>query len=257
MNDIHITREDDAGNVVAHLKVPLTYAPKDKMLARIEQDPDLDRPTSIVLPKLAFELTNLFYDGTRKINIFSRVTRKLDDDPNKHKFLYQAVPYNFNFTLYAFVKNAEDGTKIVEQILPYFTPEWSAPIKLIPDMDVTQDIPVQIMSTRSEDLYEGTFTQRRAIVWTIDFMMKGFLWGPQCTSPIIKFANSNFYASRADEIADDVGQLDPVSRVTVEPGLTANGEPTSNAAASISRDLIEADDDWGWIITPSGEIINQ
>jgi len=258
MNDIHITREDSSGNVVSHLKIPLTYAPKDKMIARTQADPTLDRPVGIVLPRMSFEVTSLNYDSSRKVNTIGRVTRKEDDDPNIHKYLYNAVPYDFNFTLWAYVKNAEDGTKIVEQILPYFTPEWNATLNLIPEMDIVTDTPIFIKNVGSEDVYEGNFDERRVLIWTLDFVLKGQLWGPVCKSPIIKFANINFYnATSNGDIEDVVGEIDPISRITVQPGLDANGNPTTNAAASISRDLIEVEDDWAYIITPSGEIINQ
>jgi len=258
MNDIHITREDANGNLHSVLKVPLTYAPKDKMLARISADPNLDRDTALQLPRMSFELTNLFYDGLRKLKTQGRVVKKdIANDPNKHSYQYNPVPYNLNFTLYVYVKNAEDGTKIIEQILPYFAPEWNASLNIIPELGIVKDIPIQVMSVRSEDDYEGDFSQRRALIWTIDFMMKGYLWGPIKTAPIIKFANSNFYVGSSTDINDDVGNTDPLSRVTVQPGLDANGDPTTNVDISISRDLIEADDDWAYIITPTGEIINE
>ena len=258
MNDIHITREDANGNLHSVLKVPLTYAPKDKMLARISADPNLDRDTALQLPRMSFELTNLFYDGLRKLKTQGRVVKKdIANDPNKHSYQYNPVPYNLNFTLYVYVKNAEDGTKIIEQILPYFAPEWNASLNIIPELGIVKDIPIQVMSVRSEDDYEGDFSQRRALIWTIDFMMKGYLWGPIKTAPIIKFANSNFYVGSSTDINDDVGNTDPISRVTVQPGLDANGDPTTNVDISISRDLIEADDDWAYIILPTGQIINQ
>lgn len=254
-NSIHITRENSNNEITSLLKVPLTYAPKDKMLARIGQDPNLDRETALTLPRMSFELTNMFYDGARKLKTTGRVVRK-DTDPNKNKYQYNPVPYNFNFTLYIYVKNAEDGTKIVEQIMPYFGPEWNATLNIIPEMDISVDVPIQIMSTRSEDAYEGDFQTRRALIWTIDFMMKGYLYGPVKTSPIIKFANSNFYIPvGSNTINSSVGNTDPLARITVEPGLDANGNPTTNSSISISRDLIEADDNFGYIITESGEII--
>lgn len=256
LNDIHISRENADGEIVDFLKVPLTYAPKDKMLARIIADPNLDRESAITLPRMSFELTNMFYDGTRKLKTQGRMVR-LSDNPNTNRYQYNPVPYNFNFTVYVYVKNAEDGTKIVEQILPYFAPEWNATLNLIPELNIKTDIPIQIMAVRSEDQYEGNFETRRALIWTLDFMMKGYLWGPVKEAPIIKFANVNFYAGSTNNLSEMIGNTDPVSRVTVEPGLDANGNPTTNAEISISRDLIESDDDWAYIITPYGEIISQ
>lgn len=256
-NNIEITRENSSGDTVSLLRVPLAYAPKDKMLARIKSDPNLDKESALTLPRMSFELTNMFYEGNRKLKTTGRSVR-ITDDPNKNKYQYNPVPYNFNFTLYVYVKNAEDGTKIIEQILPYFTPEWNASLNLIPEMNITKDIPIQTMSVRSEDVYEGNFETRRALIWTLDFMMKGWLFGPVKEAPIIKFANTSFYMPGGNTpLTNSVGNSDPLVSLTVEPGLTANGTPTSNADISINRDLIEADDNFGYIITDSGLIINE
>jgi T4-like virus Myoviridae tail sheath stabiliser len=243
-NDIVITREDAVGNVVDSIKVPLTYAPKDKLLARVMQDPDLYRETAITLPRMSFEYHDYTYDGDRKLNTLNWKAKKDEDNASKFFRQYEPVPVNLRFSLYVYVKNAEDGTKIIEQILPYFRPDWTANINLIPDMDVAIKVPIVLERCVSEDKYDGNYTTRRALIWTLDFTIKGYLFGP-----IIKFANTRFFTGTPEDHSD------VVSSVVVTPGMYANGDPTSNAAASISPLLIYVDDDWADAITRSGLII--
>lgn len=248
-NDIRISRQDSGNNLINLIKVPLSYAPKEKMLARLENDPNIDRPFSTLLPRMSFEISGIEYDEDRKLHNVGRVVVK-DTNANKSKSQYNPVPYNIDFTLYIYVKNAEDGTKIVEQILPFFTPDWTPTVNLIPEMNVKMDIPVVLKSISLEDTYEGDFKNRRAIIWTLNFTLKGYIYGPIKTSSVIKFANTTFYiASTPDgEIQNAVGNTNPSVRVTVRPGLTANGTPTSNVALSVPLNEIEADDDFGFII---------
>jgi hypothetical protein len=249
-NDIRITREDKNGNVVDLLKVPLSYAPKEKMLARFENDPDIDRPFATLLPRMSFEQISMEYDGSRKLPTVGKIVVKDPTNPNKLKYQYNPVPYNLKFRLYVYVKNAEDGTKIIEQILPFFTPEWTVTVRLIQEMNITMDIPVILDDIGIEDSYNGNFQDRRALIWTLEFTVKGYIYGPIKKTAIIKFANTNFYIPSVPDgqLNTAVGNTDPVERVTIRPGLTANGQPTSNLANSISLSEIEADDDFGFII---------
>lgn len=257
-NDIHITRTNSTGQTTHLLKVPLSYAPKEKMLVRLENDPAINRETAVLLPRMSFEMTSLAYDSSRKLNTLGKIAVK-DTNANKLKYQYNPVPYNLEFSLYVYVKNAEDGTKIIEQILPFFTPEWTSSLALIPEMDVTMDIPVVLNSISIEDTYEGDFKTRRALVWTISFTMKGYIYGPIKKNSIIKFANTSFYipGGNITDLRDAVGNTSPIDRVTVAPGLDANGNPTSNASISIDRSLIEADDDFGFVTDIAGIILNE
>lgn len=248
INDIRITRTDKDGNTVNLIKVPLSYAPKEKMLTRIENDPDIDRPFGVLLPRISFELVGLDYDGSRKLPTINRISA-IDTDANKLKYQYNPVPYNLKFKVAVYVKNAEDGTKIIEQILPFFTPEWTSSVKLIPEMDVIMDIPVILNGVTIEDAYSQDFKDRRALIWNLDFTMKGYIYGPVKKSSVIKFANTTFYVATTPDgqISNAVGNTDPAVRITVQPGLTANGQPTSNSELSIPRAEIEASDDFGFI----------
>ncbi len=255
-NDIHITRTNAAGDTTHLLKVPLSYAPKEKMLTRFENDPNIDRETAVLLPRMSFEMASVSYDSSRKLNTLGKAVVK-DANANKLKYQYNPVPYNFDFTLYVYVKNAEDATKIIEQILPFFTPEWTSTVNLIPEMNISMDIPVTLNNISIEDTYDGNFKDRRALIWTLNFTLKGYIYGPVKKNAVIKFANTTFYIPSVSNLRDAVGNTSPIDRVTVAPGLDANGNPTSNASISISRDLIEADDDYGFITDVAGIILSE
>lgn len=250
-NDLHITRTNAAGTTTQLLKVPLSYAPKEKVLTRIAADPEIDRQAAILLPRMSFEMVKMEYDGSRKLPTINRSAKKDPDDINKFKYQYNPVPYDLQFKLYIYAKNAEDGTKIVEQILPFFTPDWTTTVNLIPEMGVKVDIPVIMDNIDIQDIYEDDYKKRDSLIWTIDFTLKGYIYGPVRTSKIIKFANTTFYIpSVADgQLRTAVGNTDPIDRVTVKPGLTANGEPTTNNSLTIAYTEIEADDDFGYITT--------
>jgi hypothetical protein len=242
-NDIYINRVDrDDGAQLNTLKVPITYAPKDKLLARVDGDPELNRPVAQILPRMSFELNSLSYAPTRKLSTVKKGYVKQDAfSPERLKYIYNPVPYDLNFSLYIAVKNTEDGTRILEQILPYFTPEWTTTIKLIPELDVILDIPTVLTSVSSQDTYDGQYIDRRALVWTLDFSMKGYIFGPVKKSEVITLANVNFYTTIDNEA--------PVEEnITITPGLTSNGQPTSNAQLTIDRSLISSNSNYGYII---------
>lgn len=247
-NNIKITRTDKTGKVTSLMKVPIGYGPKEKMLTRVIQDPDIDRQTAIQLPIMSFEITGLDYDGSRKRQTIHRIASLDPDNPSKNKYQYSPVPYNIGFSLSIYVKNAEDGTKIIEQILPYFTPDWTTTVHLIPEMNIKMDIPVILNRVSTEDTYTGDFKDRRALLWNLDFTMKAYIYGPVKKTNIIKFANTEFFAP-VGNISDSIGNTDPVYYVTVQPGLTANGDPTSNAELSIPVSEISANDDFGYVYT--------
>ena len=245
-NNIYITRQNPAGETVQTLKVPLSYGPKEKFLARLEGNPDLDKKIAITVPRISFEMTSFTYDPERKLNTLNRTVKD-------NKSQYQSVPYNITFQMSILVKNAEDGTKIVEQILPYFTPEWTASVHLIPDMEVDPwDIPIILNDISTEDTYEGNFETRRAIIWTLNFTLKGYLFGPTkrigpgAGGGVIKYVDVNIRPT-ANVTTANTTNTAATETVHVYPGLTANGTPTSNAANSIDWTLINADDNYGFI----------
>jgi hypothetical protein len=249
-NDIYINRENPETGDTSIIQVPISYGPKQKTMVRVEADAQLNRPYAVLLPRMSFEMTSMSYDSSRKLPTTGKHNIvKLVDSPSKLNYIYNPVPYNIDFELNIMVKNAEDGTKILEQILPYFTPDWTTTVNLIPDAGVKLDIPVVIKSVTSSDDYDGDFTQRRVLTWTLTFTMSGYLFGPVKKSGIIKLANVNFYA--------DTSTTAPIQeRVTIQPGLTANGEPTSNIEATVAYSTIEEDDDWTYIVQTTS-ILNE
>lgn len=239
-NDIYINRPDPVHNEIHTIKVPVTYGPKEKVLARLTADPALNRKTAIVLPIISFEMTDISYDGSHKLNTISKRYKKDADDPNKLMYQYNPVPYNISFSLSILVKNTDDGTRIVEQILPFFTPEWTVTVNMVPDMDINMDIPVILHDVKLSDNYEGNFENRRVLEWDMTFTLKGYLYGPIHKSGIIKFANSSIFNSLSSNTE--------LTNIVVTPGLLANGSPTSSANLTITRDLIYPDDDFGYIV---------
>ena len=176
-NDINIEKKNSSGVVVSRQKVPIAYGPKQKFLSRIRQDPSLTRQVAIQLPRLAFEMTGMNYDPIRKLNSVGALTHKETINGNRNiKKMFNPSPYLFDFSLYAFVDNAEDGTQILEQILPFFTPEFNVSVNILTDMGIKLDIPIVISGATSEDSYEGEFSARRTIIWTINFTLKGFIY---------------------------------------------------------------------------------
>jgi len=172
-NTLEVQRTDSSGDVTEVIKIPLSYGPKDKMLTRISADPNLNPKVALTVPRMGFELTSMTYDSARKLNTMNRNVAKGTTGLKKQ---FSPVPYNWEFSLYIFVKNAEDGTQILEQILPFFTPEFTVSMTLISSMSVNHDIPLVLNSVTSEDTYEGDFATRRSIIWTLSFTMKGYLY---------------------------------------------------------------------------------
>ena len=172
-NTIEVRKTDSSDAVTEVIKIPLSYGPKDKMLTRISSDPNLNPKVALTVPRMGFELLSMTYDSVRKLNTLNRNVKKGTTGLKKQ---YNPVPYNWEFSLYIFVKNAEDGTQILEQILPFFTPEFTVTMNLVSSMEEVRDIPLVLNSVTSEDTYEGDFATRRSIIWTLSFTMKGFLY---------------------------------------------------------------------------------
>ena len=248
-NEVILTRDDAQGNQVAYMKVPLNYGPKEKYLARLDGNPTLDRPIAITLPRMAFEMMDIRYAADRKLTTTGKL-RTTGTTPDSAKYQYNPVPYDMLFNLYIMVKNAEDGTRIVEQILPFFAPEWSATLNINPDLGIKYDVPVVLNSVKSEDTYEGNFETRRALIWTLQFTMRGYLFGPTKETNLIKQSEINLIVPNGQTITEGIANTSLLNTVeiTVIPGLTANGNPTSNAAASIDKSEILSTDDYGFII---------
>jgi hypothetical protein len=185
-NNISVSRKDSAGVETERIKVPLSYANKEKFLRRIRQNPTLDQNLQMSLPRMSFDFTSLNYDPARKRNTTLR--KFVEDDTStrsKLKSMYMEVPYNLDFTLYLATRHMEDGLQILEQILPYFTPEFTVTLKLQSDFASKVDVPIILNSANSEHDYEGTFDDTRTLMWTLEFTMKANIYSPIKTSGII------------------------------------------------------------------------
>lgn len=185
-NNIELRRTDEV------MKVPLAYGPKQKFLARLDQTPDpTNKRVQISLPRISFEINGITYDSSRKVSPTQKIKIAKDGDENKN--VYMPVPYNLSFELAIISKTQEDGLQILEQILPYFQPHYNLPVKLLPDASETKDVPVVLNSVDYQDDYEGDFSTRRAIIYTLQFTVKTYLYGPVSDSKIIKKVITDYY----------------------------------------------------------------
>ena len=203
-NDIHITRKDSSGNVQQSMKVPLAFGPKQKFLVRLREDPNIAKSVAITLPRIGFEIGAISYDPARKLNKIQKV-KKAGTSGNKVDTQYMPVPYNIDFELYAMSKNSEDALQIVEQILPYFQPEYTITINDIVQMSNKRDVPIILTGISYEDNYEGDFTERRAIIYTLSFTAKAYLYGPVISGQVVtkvqvdQFADSSSAAPKREQ----------------------------------------------------------
>lgn len=238
-NDIVVRRINAAEEVTQSLRVPIAYGPKQKFLVRISSREDRDMAVYISLPRIGFDLESIEYDPTRKLQSTIKNASMSGTDNTVLKTQFVPVPYNLNLRLSVMVKNADDGAQIMEQILPYFTPQWTVTMKLIPDMDLKYDIPVILNSVALEDTYEGSYDDRRALIWDLSYTMKGWMFGPVSHQGVIT-------RTQIDFMEDTAVGTPRAERVVLTPGQLANGNPTTNAAASIARSQISANSDYGF-----------
>ena len=239
-NNIKINRRAASGEDSDTIAVPLSYAPQQRYIERITQDLNLDRPVGMSLPRMSFELVSLNYAAERKLNTMQRYYgRRTDSSNTEIATTYAPVPYDINFQLSCYIANIEDGTHIIEQILPYFTPEFTVSLKSVTELGVNMDIPLVLNSVNVEDNFEAGFDERRVIIWTLDFTMKGHLFGPVSNSGIINKIKINLHPTTNTSITDNYEQI------YITPGQFANGLATNVAALSIDPTLIEANSDYG------------
>jgi len=198
-NNIQLVRKDGSGNIVQSMKVPLAYGPREKFLVRLRSDADLSSKVAVTLPRIGFEIQNLSYDSTRKLNRVQKF--KKVNTGNKTRSLdtqFMPVPYNLDVVLYILAKQSDDALQIVEQILPYFQPDYTLTINDMTDMGIKKDVPIILTDVSYEDSYQGDFDTRRAIIYTMSFTTKFFLYGPVTSSKVIKTVQVDQYANLPD-----------------------------------------------------------
>lgn len=187
-NNIYVIRKDKSGKSISQVKVPLAYAPKDKYLERIRTNPDLRNDTKVALklPRISFEITSIAYDPERKLPKLNHYDRNLTQT-QRNKF-FAPSPYQISFQLNVYAKNQDDALQIVEQILPYFNPQYTVSIKPFSDSypDIIEDVPITIQGVNFSDDFEGTLESRRTIIYTLDFGMSVNFYGPINSQNIIR-----------------------------------------------------------------------
>ena len=191
-NNISIVRKNrDTDTEVERVKIPILYAPKEKYVTRLRSDPDLQRAVQVMLPRMSFELTGMSYDATRKQNSLLRTAKA--NTASRVQAQYMGVPYDFNFELNIYTRNIDDGTQIIEQILPYFNPDYTVTINSIPEIGFLKDIPIILNSVSNVIEHEGTFDAVRYVSWTLTFTMKAYYFGPVSPVKIIRKVITNLY----------------------------------------------------------------
>ena len=204
-NNINIKRADGI-----LIKVPLAYGPRAKWIARLQQQADLDTTrVAISLPRMGFELSSIEYDSSRKLAKKRQFKKAEAANPTKMQYQYAPAPYNLGFSLSILVKNTDDGLQIIEQIMPYFTPDYTVTIHTIPDMSEKRDIPIILQSITQTDEYEGDYTTRRVLRYDIEFLMKNYIYGPVRSSEIIRTVKARTYMEPGsdDGFTDSAGKV--------------------------------------------------
>ena len=176
---------------IERFRVPINYGPKERYVSRLQSDPDLTRPVQTILPRMSFEITGLSYDPARKQNSLLRQVKGSTSTGVKSQFM--GVPYDIDFVLEIYAKNIDDGTQIVEQILPHFTPDYTATIDSISELGFLKDIPIILNSVNQNVQYEGSFEDVRYINWTLTFTMKAYFYGPISEPKIIRKVIANIF----------------------------------------------------------------
>lgn len=214
-NDIKIDRKNNSGQVVQSMKVPIHYAPMQKILARIEQDPGLNNPAAMTLPRMSFEITNMNFAADRKLTSLTKNSKVLAGDSASDTKISQFVPapYDLEFQLNVMTKHTEDGLKIIEQIMPFFKPDFTASVKLVDELEMYFDVPIIMNNITMSDEYEGDFTTRRTLNWTLNFTVKAYYFGPVSNKRTIKFVEARTY--------EDLPSADqqPLQNHTLQPGV--------------------------------------
>ena len=228
-NNIQLVRKDNDGNITQSMKVPLAYGPQQKWLVRLNEDADLSKQVAITLPRIGFEIQNLSYDPARKLNRVQKIKKIKTGKSNTLESQFMPVPYNLSVQLYVMAKQSDDALQIVEQILPFFQPDYTLTVNDMADMGIKRDVPIVLNSISYEDNYQGDFETRRALIYTLDFTAKFYLYGPVTSSSVIKTVQIDQYA----DIKDNSPKRE--QRYTVSP------KPAS----------ADADDDFGFNETTS------
>jgi len=225
-NNLYVLRQNSAGETISQVKVPLSYAPKRNFLARIEamtNGEQNERVVAIKLPRMSFEINGIAYDETRQLNKMNNLNKVLAGSTLSRQKLFTATPYNINFDLNVYAKSQDDALQIVEQIFPFFTPQYTVTVKPFSNItDLTEDVPITLTSTNFSDDFEGSIEQRRTIIYTLSFEMKINFYGPLNQSKIIREVSNNIFII---DSAGSSGDYIKTQQITPTPaGVTADSD---------------------------------
>ena len=216
-NDINVVRRDASDVIKEQIKVPIAYSPRDRWILRLRRARGVsgtDEAVAMSLPRMGFDLTGITYDGTRKLNTLGQVySANTVAGTSTLMKQYNPVPYNFDFSLYSMVSNAEDGAQIFEQIVPFFTPEFTVTVNLIPSMNIAPDVTMVLGGVTIEDNYQGDFQSTREIIWTLAFTMKGYIYPDVKTGSVVKTVIVNL------RMPGD-GEIPPAEYIILEDSTT-------------------------------------
>jgi hypothetical protein len=201
-NNLYVLRQNASGQTISTAKVPLSYAPRRDFIERLEamqRGEEAERRVAVKLPRMSFEITNMRYDSLRQLPKVNSFYENVAGDDYKRKRVYTSVPYDIDFQLSVFAKTQDDALQIVEQIIPYFNPQYSITVKPFADeMDIKEDVPIVLTGITFQDTYDGPLETRRTIVYDLTFTMKLSFYGPEKTQSIIREVNNNLYLMGAD-----------------------------------------------------------
>jgi len=241
-NDIHLVRKDNEGNIAQSMKVPLAYGPRQKFLVRLREDADLTKQVAVTLPRIGFEIKGLTYDPARKLNRVQQFKKVKSGASKQLDTQYMPVPYNIEFDLYIMAKQSDDALQIVEQILPYFQPDYTVTINDNTDMGIKRDVPVVLGGITYEDTYQGEFESRQTLIYSLQMTAKFYLYGPVTSTKVIKTVQADSFADMPDKTPTRE------QRYTVSPKpATANAEDDFgfNESSSFFQDAKSYDPESG------------
>ena len=235
-NGLTIKHKDSDDDTTSVIKVPLAYGPTQKFLARLEQSPDLNKAIQITLPRMSFEFQGLTYDPTRKVTTTQTFLSPDSSTKSTEKKTYMPVPYNMQFELSIMCKLNDDALQIVEQIVPYFQPAYSLAVDLVSTIGEKRDIPVTLENITMDDQYEGDFSTRRVLLYTLRFSAKTYLFGPvsSTTTDIIKKVSIGYIAAESSGKNSRTGGRDVTYSVTPRATKNYDGIVATNLTNDIS-----------------------
>ena len=225
-NNLFVLRKNSAGETISQVKVPLSYAPKRNFISRLEamnSGEQAERRVAIKLPRMSFEITSITYDNTRQLNKMNSLNKVLSGSTVSRQKIFSHTPYNINFDLNIYAKSQDDALQIVEQIFPFFTPQYTVTVKPFSNIaDLTEDVPITLTSTNFSDDFEGAIEQRRTIIYTLSFEMKVNFYGPLNTSKIIREVSNNLFIM--DSALDSGNYLKTIQITPTPSGVSADSD---------------------------------